>query len=84
MPGAGGQPTQRTTFRPPWVKDGPNPLPMPTAPWALSNRRDSKPKTDEAPAFTKITLKVKFYKLCNLQISFRFLQSVYSLISVSS
>lgn len=33
----------RTTFRPPWVKDGPNPLPTPTAPWTLNktNRRDS-------------------------------------------
>ncbi|KAK2581928.1 hypothetical protein KPH14_002381 [Odynerus spinipes] len=57
MPGAGGQPPQRTTFRPPWVKDGPNPLPMPTAPWTLNSRRDSKSKTDEAPAFTKVTLK---------------------------
>ncbi|XP_051175801.1 uncharacterized protein LOC127290972 isoform X2 [Leptopilina boulardi] len=56
MPGAGGQSTPRTTFRPPWVKDGPNPLPMPTAPWTL-NRRDSNQKTDDAPAFTKVTLK---------------------------
>ncbi|XP_065201856.1 coiled-coil domain-containing protein 102A-like isoform X2 [Planococcus citri] len=24
---------QRTTFRPPWVKDGPQPIPMPSAPW---------------------------------------------------
>lgn len=60
MPGAGGQPTPRTTFRPPWVKDGPNPLPMPTAPWTLNNRRDSSQKADEAPAFTKVTLKVRF------------------------
>ena len=57
MPGAGGQPPQRTTFRPPWVKDGPNPLPMPTAPWTLNSRRDSKPITDEPPAFTQVTLK---------------------------
>ncbi|XP_011257848.1 DNA ligase 1 isoform X2 [Camponotus floridanus] len=57
MPGAGGQPSQRTTFRPPWVKDGPTPLPMPTAPWTLNSRRDSKPKTDEVPAFTQVTLK---------------------------
>ncbi|XP_076303795.1 uncharacterized protein LOC143221951 [Lasioglossum baleicum] len=56
MPGAGGQPPQRTTFRPPWVKDGPNPLPMPTAPWTL-NRRDSKAKTDEPPPFAQVTLK---------------------------
>lgn len=57
MPGAGGQPPQRTTFRPPWVKDGPSPLPMPTAPWTLSSRRDSKPKTEDVPAFTQVTLK---------------------------
>ncbi|XP_043685166.1 trichohyalin-like isoform X2 [Vespula pensylvanica] len=59
MPGAGGQPPQqRTTFRPPWVKDGgPNPLPMPTAPWTLNSRRDSKSKAEEPPAFTKVTLK---------------------------
>ncbi|XP_077269497.1 uncharacterized protein LOC143901251 [Temnothorax americanus] len=57
MPGAGGQPPQRTTFRPPWVKDGPNPLPLPTAPWTLNSRRDSKPKTEEVPAFAQVTLK---------------------------
>ncbi|XP_011880243.1 PREDICTED: DNA ligase 1 [Vollenhovia emeryi] len=57
MPGAGGQPPQRTTFRPPWVKDGPNPLPMPAAPWTLNSRRDSKPKTEEVPAFSQVTLK---------------------------
>ncbi|XP_003702226.1 uncharacterized protein LOC100883992 isoform X2 [Megachile rotundata] len=57
MPGAGGQPPQRTTFRPPWVKDGPNPLPMPTAPWTLNSRRDSKTKAEEPPAFTQVTLK---------------------------
>ncbi|XP_076641830.1 uncharacterized protein LOC143352822 isoform X2 [Halictus rubicundus] len=57
MPGAGGQPPQRTTFRPPWVKDGPNPLPMPTAPWTLNSRRDSKTKADEPPPFAQVTLK---------------------------
>ncbi|KAG7206878.1 hypothetical protein KM043_000778 [Ampulex compressa] len=57
MPGAGGQPPQRTTFRPPWVKDGPSPLPMPSAPWTLNSRRDSKSKADEPPAFTQVTLK---------------------------
>lgn len=29
-PGGGG----RSTFRPPWVKDGPQPIPMPKAPWS--------------------------------------------------
>ncbi|CAG9821386.1 unnamed protein product [Phaedon cochleariae] len=35
---------QRTTFRPPWVKEGPNPPTAPTAPWGtnkLNSRRDS-------------------------------------------
>lgn len=61
MPGAGGQPPQRTTFRPPWVKDGPSPLPMPSAPWALNSRRDSKPKVEEPPPFTQVTLKVSSF-----------------------
>lgn len=26
----------RTTFRPPWVKEGPQPVPMPTPPWTKS------------------------------------------------
>ncbi|VEN51361.1 unnamed protein product [Callosobruchus maculatus] len=35
-------PAHRTTFRPPWVKEGgPQPLPTPAAPWTLKNRRDS-------------------------------------------
>lgn len=41
----------RTTFRPPWVREGPNPLPVPTAPWTLKNtsRRGSN-NTEEPPA----------------------------------
>lgn len=41
---------QRTTFRPPWVKDGPNPLPTPSAPWTLNkaNRRDSSTSSDNS------------------------------------
>ncbi|XP_046682603.1 calponin homology domain-containing protein DDB_G0272472 isoform X6 [Homalodisca vitripennis] len=35
-PNQGGP--QRTTFRPPWVKEGPTPLPMPTAPWTARGR----------------------------------------------
>lgn len=61
MPGAGGQQQpQRTTFRPPWVKEGPNPLPMPAAPWTLNSRRESRPNFDEPPAFTQVTLKVRY------------------------
>lgn len=43
-------PAQRTTFRPPWVKEGPNPLPTPTAPWTLNkiNRRDSSTSSDNS------------------------------------
>ena len=35
MPGgaSGGQ-QPRETIRPPWIRDGPPPIPMPTAPWA--------------------------------------------------
>lgn len=33
-PKEGSSNPQRTTFRPPWVKDGPSPLPMPSSPWA--------------------------------------------------
>ena len=61
MPGAGGQPPQRTTFRPPWVKDGPSPLPMPSAPWTLNSRRDSKSRDEEPPPFTQVTLKVSHF-----------------------
>lgn len=32
-------------------------MPMPTAPWTLNSRRESKSKTDEPPAFTQVTLK---------------------------
>lgn len=36
----GDEGAQRTTFRPPWVKDGPPALPMPSAPW-IPKRRES-------------------------------------------
>lgn len=75
MPGAGGQPPQRTTFRPPWVKDGPSPLPMPSAPWALNSRRDSKPKVEEPPPFTQVTLKVSFFPLLLFDIHVQYLKS---------
>ncbi|XP_001809098.1 uncharacterized protein LOC658131 isoform X1 [Tribolium castaneum] len=45
---SGSNPAARKTFRPPWVKEGPNPLPVPPAPWTLKNtRRDS---TKETPS----------------------------------
>jgi hypothetical protein len=30
--------TQRTTYRPPWVKDGPNPVPKATVPWRTKDK----------------------------------------------
>lgn len=67
--GGGGGSTNaagRTTFRPPWVREGPNPLPVPTAPWTLKNtsRRGSN-NTEEPPT----TLQSKFH---NLQYFFVF------------
>lgn len=35
----GSQP--RTTFKPPWVRDGPSPLPMPAAPWTARARENA-------------------------------------------
>ena len=32
----------RTSFRPPWVKEGPNPVPVASAPWALNKRNSLK------------------------------------------
>lgn len=56
-------PGQRTTFRPPWVKEGPNPLPMPTAPWTFktANRRDSNTSdgTSENPLGRKNNFRLK-------------------------
>ncbi|KAL3272275.1 hypothetical protein HHI36_022755 [Cryptolaemus montrouzieri] len=38
----------RQTFRPPWVKEGPSPLPMPNAPWKSKNtRRESNTSDDK-------------------------------------
>lgn len=42
------QPEQRQTFRPPWVKDaGPQPLPMPSAPWVASKRNSLTPEQQD-------------------------------------
>lgn len=49
-PGTGasnGSQHQRTTFRPPWVKEGPEPLPLPTAPWTLARTRQRAPEAQE-------------------------------------
>nr|CAD7406500.1 unnamed protein product [Timema poppensis] len=37
----GSNPPQRTTFRPPWVKESPDTHHVPTAPWTLARNRDS-------------------------------------------
>lgn len=52
MPGAEGQQSQRTTFRPPWVKDSPLPMPVPAAPWTLNSRRDSKMNKNDNSTLT--------------------------------
>lgn len=44
-------PVKRTTFRPPWVKEDPNPKATPAAPWTLSKtpaRRDSSTSSDNS------------------------------------
>lgn len=38
----------RTASRPPWVKEGPNPLPVPTMPWTLNKRNSLKDTSDES------------------------------------
>ena len=53
--GSGGGSVQRTTFRPPWVKEGPNPLPMPSAPWT-PRRRESNPSAEEVPKVNQINI----------------------------
>lgn len=46
-PNPGGP--QRTSFRPPWVKEGPTPLPMPSAPWAARSREANTAAAAEEP-----------------------------------
>lgn len=42
----------RTSFRPPWVKDGPMALPMPTAPWTLNKRGKETTESQQQPEGT--------------------------------
>ncbi|KAI5696500.1 hypothetical protein M8J75_013733 [Diaphorina citri] len=52
------QPEQRQTFRPPWVKDaGPQPLPMPSAPWVASKRNSLTPEQQDPHSFQKPVLR---------------------------
>lgn len=54
----------RTTFRPPWVKEGPNPLPVPAAPWTLKNVRRGSNNTEEAsPAIQSKYWRLLFKKM---------------------
>jgi len=57
--GAGGGPggPNRQTFRPPWVKDGPPPIPMPSTPWVKSNR------TSGPPPDTKVCIVIFFIRI---------------------
>lgn len=34
----GSNPPVRAGGRPPWVRDGPKPIPVPAAPWTLNRR----------------------------------------------
>ncbi|XKL64636.1 hypothetical protein PGB90_004722 [Kerria lacca] len=52
-----GSNTQRTTFRPPWVKDGPSPLPMPTKPWSPRARETIPFSPEEKTKLEKPVLK---------------------------
>uniref|UniRef100_A0A1B6CSA5 WH2 domain-containing protein n=1 Tax=Clastoptera arizonana TaxID=38151 RepID=A0A1B6CSA5_9HEMI len=54
---SGSGPPPRTTFRPPWVKEGPNPLPMPSAPWTASRNRDANAAAEVAPKSEKPVLR---------------------------
>ncbi|XP_028131590.2 DNA ligase 1-like isoform X1 [Diabrotica virgifera virgifera] len=47
---------KRTTFRPPWVKEGPNPLPTPATPWTLksSPRKESVTETTEKQEYNPL------------------------------
>lgn len=66
-PGGGG----RTTFRPPWVKDGPQPIPMPKAPWSKrqslttpADQSESKAEpTPEVPQLKNVKLQSKEIKV---------------------
>lgn len=60
-PGGGG----RTTFRPPWVKDGPQPIPMPKAPW--SKRQSLTTPADLPEAKAEPTPEVPQLKSVKLQ-----------------
>ena len=47
----------RTTFRPPWVKEGPNPLPVPAAPWTLKNAKKNESNEPTTAALPQVQLR---------------------------
>lgn len=53
--------TQRTTFRPPWVKDGPNPLPTATVPWRTKDKTAS---VSIAPDQPNAVYLIHYYAFC--------------------
>ncbi|XP_063220464.1 DNA ligase 1 [Bacillus rossius redtenbacheri] len=55
--GPGSAAPQRTTFRPPWVKDGPEPLPLPAAPWTLARTRNQKNPVSAATKPSSVKLR---------------------------
>lgn len=44
-----GNTPQRTTFRPPWVKDGPNPVPTASVPWRTKDKTAAVSTADDQP-----------------------------------
>ncbi len=72
---SGGSNQQRATFRPPWVKDGPSPLPMPAAPWNPRSREANTTTADEKPKVSKFFARGKklvklIFSINNFRITF--------------
>uniref|UniRef100_A0A8D8SUV9 WH2 domain-containing protein n=1 Tax=Cacopsylla melanoneura TaxID=428564 RepID=A0A8D8SUV9_9HEMI len=56
-PGNGNDSEQRQTFRPPWVKDTPPAIPMPSAPWRANKRNSITTEKQDPHSFQKPILK---------------------------
>lgn len=63
-PGGGG----RTTFRPPWVKDGPQPIPMPKAPWSKRQTTTSDVADAKAESSEPVVPQLKSVKLQSKEV----------------
>lgn len=66
--------TQRTTFRPPWVKDGPNQVPSSTVPWRTKDKNAT--VSDQSNAVS--TLYYYFSYLYSVRyMNYKFLSTVH-------